>query len=103
MRVTSSKHLRFKMQQPAIPDSVPERIYRESRQRFYNHHSLRQIAVLEVLHRQRWVLMMIAYDQTPEEAEIITIHPITRDQIQERLRSGRWTYGQTDGELRSES
>jgi hypothetical protein len=93
MRVTYSKHLRFKMQQRAIPDSPPERIYRESTQRFYNHHSLRQIAVLEVLYRQHRALMMIAYDQMPEEAEIITIHPITRDQIQDRLRNGRWTHG----------
>ena len=103
MKVTYSKHLRFKMQQRDISELVPERIYRESTQRFYNHHSLRQIAVLEVLYRQRRVLMMIAYDQMPDEAEIITIHPITREQIQDRLRSGRWTHEQTSGELRSRS
>lgn len=103
MKVIYSKHLCFKMQQRDISESVPGRIYRESTQRFYNHHSLRQIAVSEVFYRQRKVLMMIAYDQMPDEVEIITIHPITREQIQDRLRSGRWTHEQTSSKLRSGS
>lgn len=92
MRITYSNHLRFKMQARAIPEQMPGQIYLESTQRYYNHHSLRRIAVMEVHYRQRRTLMMIAYDQTSDQAEIITIHPITRDQIQERLRAGRWTY-----------
>jgi hypothetical protein len=29
----------------------------------------------------------------------MTIHPITKKQIQDRLRTGRWTHEQTDPEL----
>lgn len=92
MEVKYSDHLRFKMQVREIPEQMPERIYRESKQRYYNHHSLRRIAVMEVHHKQRRTWMMIAYDQTSDYAEIITLHPVTKDQIQERLRTGRWTH-----------
>jgi hypothetical protein len=44
--------------------------------------------------------MMIAYDRMPDHVEIVTIHPFTMEHIQERLRAGRWTYEQTDTELR---
>ncbi len=100
MEVKYSAHLRFKMQVREIPEQMPERIYRESKQRYYNHHSLRHIAVMAVHHKQRRTWMMIAYDQTPDHVEIITIHPITKDQIQERLITGRWAHEQANGELR---
>lgn len=100
MEIRYSDHLRFKLRVRDIPGQVPERIYRESRQRYDNHHTLRHIAVMQVHYHRHRTLMMIAYDRRADHVEIVTIHPITKDQIQERLRTGRWTYEQTDGELR---
>ena len=91
MEVIYSRHLQFRMQMRGIPEKMPERIYRESQQRYYNHHTLRRVAVMEVQHNRRRTLMMIAYDQFAEHADLLTIHPITKDQIRERLRTGRWT------------
>ncbi|MBI5653606.1 MAG: hypothetical protein HZC40_24635 [Chloroflexi bacterium] len=50
------------------------------------------MAVLETLYHKRRTLMMIAYDQFSDHVEIVTIHPITKAQIQDRLRDGRWSY-----------
>jgi hypothetical protein len=36
--------------------------------------------------------MMIAYDEFEDYTEIVTIHPVEKQQIQSRVRSGRWTY-----------
>lgn len=88
MEVRYSAHLRFKLQVRKIPADLPERIYRESNQRFFNHHSVRHIAVMETRYQHRRTLMMIAYDQFPDYVEIITIHPITKTQIEERLQNG---------------
>lgn len=99
MEIRYSDHLRFKLRVREIPERIPEWIYRESRQRYYNHHSLRRIAVMEVRYFQRRTLMMIAYDHLPDHVEIVTIHPITQDQIQDRLRTGRWTYEQANSKL----
>jgi hypothetical protein len=92
MEVKYSKHLRFKLRVRGIPQDMPERIYRESNQRYYNHHTLRHIAVMQVYYRRRRTWMMIAYDQFPDRVEIVTIHPITKRQIRERLKRGRWTH-----------
>jgi hypothetical protein len=99
VQVIYSDHLRFKIRVRQIPEDLPERIYRESRQRYYNHHSVRHIAVMETHYQRRRILMMIAYDQLLDHVEIITIHPITKQQIQDRLTTGRWTYEQANSEL----
>ncbi len=99
MEIKYSNHLRFRMRVRQIPLRMPERIYRESTQRYYNHHSLRRIAILDVSYKLRRTLMMIAYDQYPDYVEILTIHTITKKQIRNRLRSGRWTHETTDFEL----
>jgi len=92
MEVRHSSHLQFKLRVRKISETLPERIYRESKQRYQNHHTLRHIAVMQVYYKRRRTLMMIAYDQFADYAEIVTIHPITKDQIQDRVRIGRWTY-----------
>ncbi len=89
MEVKYSRHLQFRMGMRKIPAGMPEQIYRESKQRYYNHHTFRHIAVMQVHYLRRRTLMMIAYDQFAEYAEILTIHPITRKQIQNRIREGR--------------
>ena len=99
MEVKYSYHLQFKIRVRKVPEGMPERIYCESKQRYYNHHSLRHIAVLEVHYRRRRTLMMIAYDQFPDYVEILTLHPITKRQVQDRLRTGRWTHEQANSEL----
>ncbi|MBM3127591.1 MAG: hypothetical protein FJ009_03040 [Chloroflexi bacterium] len=92
MEIRYSQHLQFKLWTRRIPNDLPERIHRESRQRYFNQHSVRHIAVMETLFQHRRTLMMIAYDQFPDHVEIITIHPITKTQVQDRVQSGRWSY-----------
>lgn len=88
MEIRYSNHLRFKMRVRNIPQDLPERLYRESVQRYYNHHTLRHIAVTETHYQRRRTSMMIAYDQFPDRVEILTIHPITK-----------WTHEQANFEL----
>ena len=99
MKVTYSAHLQFRMNVRKTPEQMPESIYRNSTQRYDNHHTLRRIAIQEVYYQHRRTLMMIAYDQFPDYAEVITIHTITRQQIREHLRIGRWTHAKSDAAL----
>lgn len=36
--------------------------------------------------------MLVAYDKIGERVELITTHPITDSEINQRLESGRWKY-----------
>ena len=91
MRVVYTDHLKLRLRARRIPERMPERIYREAKERYYNHATFRHIAVMPVIyHRRR--RKMIAYDEFPDHVEIVTIHPIEERQISERVLTGRWTY-----------
>ncbi len=90
-QIEYSEHLKFRLQARQIPEKLPERIYRESKQRYFDHDTGRYVAVLSVLYHQQRCLMMIAFDEFEEDVTIITIHPIEKQQIQSRILSGRWT------------
>jgi hypothetical protein len=92
VRVEYSDYLRFRLRVRGIPDKMPERIYRESQERYYDNTTGRHIAVLSVVYHRRRKRMMIAYDEFFDYVEIVTIHPIEKQQIQNRVFSGRWTY-----------
>lgn len=92
MRVVYTDHLRLRLRVRRIPERVPERIYREAKERYYNHATFRHIAVMSVIYHRRRRKMMIAYDEFPDRVEIVTIHPIESRQISERVLTGRWTY-----------
>ena len=92
MRVVYTDHLKLRLQARRIPAKMPERIYRESKERYYNHATFRHIAVMSVIYHRRRRKMMIAYDEFPDRVEIVTIHPIESRQISERVLAGRWTH-----------
>ena len=92
MRVVYTDHLKLRLQARRIPTEMPERIYREAKERYYNHATFRHIAVMSVIYHRRRRKMMITYDAFPDRVEIVTIHPIENRQIREQVLAGRWTH-----------
>ncbi len=92
MHVVYTDHLKPRLRVRRIPAEMPERIYREAEERYYNHATFRHVAVMSVTYHRRRRKMMIAYDEFPDYVEIMTIHPIESRQISERVLAGRWTY-----------
>jgi hypothetical protein len=92
VRVVYTDHLKLRLQARRIPTEMPERIYREAKERYYNHATFLHIAVMSVIYHRRRRKMMIAYDEFPDRVEIVTIHPIESYQISERVLAGRWTH-----------
>ncbi|TEU16314.1 MAG: hypothetical protein E3J21_10960 [Anaerolineales bacterium] len=92
MRVVYTDHLKLRLRARRIPERMPERIYREAQERYYNHATFRHVAVMSVIYHRRRRKMMIAYDEFPDRVEIVTIHPIESRQISERVLAGRWTH-----------
>jgi hypothetical protein len=89
-QVKYSEHLKFKLQVRRISEKLPERIYRQAKQRYFDHETGRHVAILSVIYHNHRQLMMIAYDEFEDYIEIVTIHPIEKQQIRHRVISGRW-------------
>ena len=52
MRVEYSDYLKFRLAVRGIPGNMPERIYRESQERYYDKATGRHIAVLSVAYHR---------------------------------------------------
>ncbi|MBS4028390.1 MAG: hypothetical protein KGZ58_07110 [Ignavibacteriales bacterium] len=69
---------------------MPQQIYEQSTERYFDTQTLHVIAVMQVVERKETRLMAISYDEFPHHIEIVTIHPIKRNQIINRVKAQRW-------------
>jgi hypothetical protein len=83
-------HLKFRMALREIPENLPREIHRASNERYYDTVEGRNIAISSVFFKGKVRDMMVAFDEHPNHIEIVTIHPIRRERIENRLKSGRW-------------
>jgi len=79
------------MQIRRIPEGVPEQIFLNSTERYFDTETQRDVAVHRVrLGRRRRAQMMLAYEEYAEHVEFVTIHKINRREINFRIQTGRW-------------
>lgn len=92
MVIKYTKHLRRRLQLRRLEHRLPERIYSESGERYYDTLSQHDIAVLKMDIGGVEKEMMVAYNENEEkgEATIITCHPLKPMQKRNRILSGRW-------------
>ena len=83
-------HLEWRLRLRRIPRTLPERVYREADERFYDVITGHEIAVKRLTYRRKRRDMMVAYDRGPGVVELVTIHPLQPAQKQLRIRHGRW-------------
>ena len=88
--VKYTEHLRIRLQYRGYSLNLPRRIYQESRERYFDISTDHHIAVHEVRVGGKTRCMMIAYDDYFSYVDIVTIHPVNRNQIENRAASGRW-------------
>jgi len=75
-----------------IPERLPEIVFRGAESRFHDEVTGHFIAVKEVLYAGKRRLIMVAYDTKDDVVEIITVHPVGREQVEARVKSWRWVY-----------
>jgi len=73
-----------------FPADLPKKIFEEADRRYRDRETDHLIAIKLVILRRQERLVMIAYDQTREGVEIVTIHPISKEQETSRASGGRW-------------
>jgi len=73
-----------------IPEAVVERVLREATQRYTDAETGRYIAVKEVKYGRRRRRLMVAYEEQGNEIIPVTVHPVTKRQVQSRIKRQRW-------------
>jgi hypothetical protein len=85
-----SDHLEDRLVLRHIARALPERIIREAQRSFTDTATGYQIAVATVVYRGADHLMMVAFEETESEIIAVSIHPLNGQDVERKVRNGRW-------------
>ena len=91
MKIIYRPHLKSRLKVRKIPDDYPKKVYRNSKQKFFDTATNHHIAVSRLSYAGKIRNMAISYDIIDQNIEIVTIHPISDKEIENKINSERWT------------
>jgi hypothetical protein len=91
MATRLSRHLRERMVLRAIPETLPEAVYREADSHFLDTQTGLLVAVKRLPFQGRERDMALSYTKKGDDILLVTIHPLQEGQRERRIQSGRWT------------
>lgn len=91
MEVRYSKHLEIRIKIRGIPHELPRIVFNKSSKHFYDNETDLNIAVLRTDFLGKIKNVMVAYRKNHNHVLLITVHPLKRNQLENRLKTGRWT------------
>ena len=90
MNIVYTAHLKFRLKMRDIPSSLPKKIFKESKEHYYDCLTAHYVAVHKLRFKNKFREFALTYDKKENVIEIITVHPIKPYQKITRLNSGRW-------------
>ncbi|MEA3344147.1 MAG: hypothetical protein U9Q16_00470 [Patescibacteria group bacterium] len=89
-KIIYSQHLILRLKIREIPYSLPKRIFQTSKENYFDRETLKKIIVEEIEFKGKYREIAVIYEETDEQINLITIHPLKSDQKLSRIQSGRW-------------
>jgi len=89
-KIRYTDHLKVRLRVRGIPRSLPRVIYAGAKSKYRDVAAAHFIALGRAPYGGKERLFIVAYDITGDGVEIVTIHPISRAQVESRVKSGRW-------------
>lgn len=90
MRIVYSEHLKRRLAIRLIPIELPEIIFNEYDEKYFDYATGNFVLIKKVEFLQKPRDMMIVYEEEHDKVEIITIHPLKKFQKENRIKTGRW-------------
>lgn len=85
-----SSHIKLRLKIRNIPYELPSKIYHSPMERYFDKAVGRGIAIRTVRYKGKMREMMIVYEEHKEYVAIVTIHPLKKNQKDNRIQIGRW-------------
>ncbi len=92
MRIIFTDHLASRLKQRGISAEHVKQVLKKSREKYWDNLRKHHIAISRVLYLGRVRKVLVAYDTIGNSFEAITIHPISDEEINQRIASGRWSH-----------
>lgn len=89
-KIVYASHLLLRLKLREIPYLLPKKIYQTSNEHYFDKETLKKVAVKEVKFKGKLREMAVIYEETNDQINLITIHPLKNYQKIQRIKSGRW-------------
>jgi hypothetical protein len=89
-KIIHTDHLSLRLKVRKIPEDYPKKIYLTPDQKYYDVFEKTFIYIKKLRYSGKIRNMMIACEEMAGEVRIITIHPITEENVINRVIRGRW-------------
>lgn len=90
MKIVYTNHLKFRLRIREIPYGLPEKIFNQTKEHYYDKIAKHNVAIDSVELKGKIREMAVIYDELADRVEIITVHPLKPYQKISRVKSGRW-------------
>ena len=90
MKIRYSEHLLVRLQMRDIPEYMPRLVYEKAAKRFLDTGTGHTIAVSRVAFLGKRRDVAVSYREDHGKVLLVTIHPLKQNQIDNRLKTGRW-------------
>lgn len=90
MKIIYREHLKIRIKERNFPDDYPRMVYRKAKHHFLDLKTKHYIAITKLKYAEKVRNLAISYDIISSNIEIITIHPISDQEIKKRIKVGRW-------------
>lgn len=85
-----TEYMRDRMEFRHIPQQVVERILFTAIERYFDIETSRFVAVQRVRYQGSYKRLAVAYEEKGEEITAVTVHTVTKRQVQARIQRQRW-------------
>lgn len=92
MKFIFTDHFKSRLKLRNISGATIQNIYKKAQEFYWDNLRNHHIAVGQARYKGKLRKMLVAYDKIGNTVEFITSHPITDEEISQRITSGRWIY-----------
>lgn len=90
MKILLSSHLKIRLKERKIPRDYPRKVLAKPDAQFVDIATNYKIAVKSLEYNFKIRPMVVVYDIIKSEIQVVTIHPISSKEIDNKLKKGRW-------------
>ncbi len=90
MKIVLIPHLKIRLTERKIPQDYPKTIIQNFEEKYKDIDTGYNIAVRSMEYNEKLRPMVVVYDIIELEIQAITVYPISRQEIENKLNRGRW-------------
>lgn len=92
MKITYTEHLVARLKLRKIPKSLARKVYVNREIELFDNLKNHHICLSRGKLFGKIRLLVVAYDKLEDRVELVTLYPSNEAEIENKIKSGRWTY-----------